>query len=61
MKYFCYERDFARRWTPVIIHGDKPSKSVNGSTPERTAIIEVSDDATMKELIAKYPAPPLDN
>lgn len=60
---FCYERDFANRWLPVI-YFDKPGKSVNGSDKERSQMWVVpwsdllgSDGVSpdFKKLMEKYP------
>jgi len=39
--YFAYERSFDCHWQPVVYHNSKPSKSVNQSEPERTALYEI--------------------
>lgn len=59
--YFCYERDFARRWCPVVLHGDD---NVGGNRVERTTPIRITKDlidncgeARFALLQAAYPAP----
>lgn len=41
--WFAYELDFARRWTPVAYHGDKPPKKL-GTDVERSTLHEVPED-----------------
>lgn len=38
--YFAYEYDFANRPCPVVFF-DKPSKSVNGSEPQRSQLHQI--------------------
>lgn len=42
--YFCYEKDFAERWSPVVYHEEKPRKGENSLTVERSSIWEVPLD-----------------
>lgn len=62
--WFCYERDFARRWCSVVYHGDRPGKSVTGHDRERTIVREVPtcalrDDGSpnLDALQLMFPAP----
>lgn len=61
MMWFLYERDFARRWVPVVYHGDKPNPRKDGSA---TGAIEVPPDCIGPDgqpmfgrLQAKFPPP----
>lgn len=40
MPYFCKEKDFAGRWSPVVYY-ERPVKSSQGSDPQRTELHEV--------------------
>ncbi len=45
--FFCYEKNFASRWCPVIFYDEPPSKSVaNGkeSAPERSVVNSLPDE-----------------
>lgn len=61
--YFCYERDFAGRFNPVVYY-EKPTKSNQGHDFERTALHEVSGKALLgadlvspnfAKLVKKFP------
>lgn len=42
---FCYEKDFAERWLPVVYHDGLPPKTgPNGQGVERRGSWEVPDD-----------------
>ena len=44
MMFFCYEKSTAGKWCPVVYHGEKPSKSVNGSVIIRSNVWQVPDE-----------------
>jgi hypothetical protein len=44
MNYFVWEKDFAGRWSPVVYHGDKPPKSVNGGEMERSSFFPIAPE-----------------
>ena len=65
MPYFTYEKDFARRWQPVVYY-EKPVKSSQGHEPERSALHEISGKQLLGNdgvspnfgrLVKKYPMP----
>lgn len=41
--FFAYEMNFGGKWCPVVYHGDKPSKKMEGE-PSRSAVHEVPSD-----------------
>jgi len=63
--YFCYEKDFSGRYSPVVYHNSKPTKTVNGSEPERSTFYEIpaelmgSDGQSPEfgKLMIMFPAP----
>lgn len=44
--YFCYEKDFASRWCPVIYYDEVMTKSANGkeAIPDRSPIYTLPDE-----------------
>lgn len=63
--YFCWERNFAGVWSPVVYHGEmpKPEKVSDGDRASRTAVIPVKDEFISGDtpifgtLVKAYPAP----
>lgn len=53
--HFCYEKDWAGRWQPVI-YDEKPFKKVDFRI-ERTTAIPSEGEFTLDELMKKYPPP----
>lgn len=58
--WFRYERDFARRWVPVVYHDDKPKQT---DVERQTVAIEVSPgcirggEPMFGQLVLMFPAP----
>lgn len=46
--FACYERSFDRKWK-LVVYSEKPAKSVNGTSVERTSFIEVPKSCLVAE------------
>ncbi|PZO78460.1 MAG: hypothetical protein DI629_12245 [Mesorhizobium amorphae] len=63
MMFFCYERDFAMRWCPVVYHDEKPTK-MQGRASDRTAFqtvpaecLDMNGEPMFGALQRAFPAP----
>lgn len=57
MAFFCYERNFANVWCPVLFSA-RPGKAMSKETePDRTPLIEVPDEWALQACVLRYPAP----
>lgn len=61
--WFCYESDFAKRPTPVVYHGEKPSKKL-GADVERSPLYDVPAECVDSDgspnfgmLMKRFPPP----
>lgn len=55
-RFFCYERNFAMRWIPIL-YTSKPRATTKHES-DRSPIYEITDSrATIKECEALFPAP----
>lgn len=39
--WFTYEKSFDNSWVPAVYYNDKPGKSVNGGSVERTTLHQI--------------------
>lgn len=56
ISFFTYERDFARRWTPVVYHDDKP-KSATPVHSVPSDCLDMDGSPRFAELQRRFPEP----